>query len=267
MQWSADISKYPAYLHRKIQKGRGVGSFEKYLPWVQKRDFGSKGSATTVQGIIVPRLHHVLSDLEHIYLMMLERRPGVIDIREQWPILNIDQTLVICQELGVHPRYENDAPVPFTLDFLVTFEFKGERRYQAKSIKTPEDAVDPKVRKRLLVEHLWCKSKKLEWALIKTDGFSGTSKKVVFENLSFMREWFRNRYEPDAKEVQEFLKVFWRYYNPDLRLDDLMERCVRALRIADGKADNILRFALWRMDIKTSLAERIAFNRPLILKA
>lgn len=267
MKWSADLSRYPAYLHNKIRKGRGMGSFDEYQPWVQKRDFGSAGNASTVQGIVIPRLHHVLSDLELIYLMMLERRPGVIDIREQWPILNIDQTLAICEEVGEHHRYEEGAPVPFTLDFLVTFDVDGERRYEAKSVKSPVDAQKPKVRKRLLVESLWCQSKNLRWDLIRTDGFYSAGKTtLITANLSFMREWFSNRYQPEEKELRQFVAVFSRYYDQGLRLDEVMRRSVQALRVSEGHADNMLRYALWRRDIKVSLSEKIGYDRPLILK-
>lgn len=267
MEWTTNLKLYEPYLHRALKKGRGVGSFDSYRPWVQKSDFGSKGSATTVQGIVVPRLHHVLSDLEHIYLMLLERQPTVVDIREQWPILHINQTLALCEELGVPHRYENEAPVPFTIDFLVTTEVDGKRTYSAKSIKTPMDANKPAIRRRLAVEHKWCESKGVSWVLVKTDGFHGRSKKVIFENLSFMRDWYLNRYQPDEKELTAFVQCFRKAYDPDLRLDEILDRTSKVLRISEPLCDNIFRFSLWRNLIPASLREKIALTRPLILNS
>ncbi|MAF04076.1 MULTISPECIES: TnsA endonuclease N-terminal domain-containing protein [unclassified Herbaspirillum] len=267
MKWTSELSKYPPYLQKKIKKGRGVGSFDGYQPWITKSDFGSAGSATTVQGIVVPRVHHVLSDLEHIYLMLLERRPNVIDIREQWPILHIDKTLELCERFGVTHGYASGAPVPFTIDFLVTFEMDGKKYYEAKSVKTPEDAQNSKVRSRLQIEYQWCRLKNCPWVLVKTDGFSGRNKKVVFENLNFMREWFKNRYEPDLDETLEFLRFFRTLYSPVRRLDELMERTASGLRVTDGNADNLIRFAMWKDLLKVSLTEKIDLTRPLILRS
>ncbi|WP_082221536.1 TnsA endonuclease N-terminal domain-containing protein [Herbaspirillum chlorophenolicum] len=266
MKWTSELSKYPSYLHKKIKKGRGIGSFDGYQPWIKKSDFGSSGSATTIQGIVVPRVHHVLSDLEHIYFMLLERLPNVIDIREQWPILHIDKTLQLCERFGVTHGYEGNAPTPFTIDFLVTFETEGKKYYEAKSVKTPQDARDPKVRKRLQVEYQWCKLMSCPWALVKTDGFSGANKKVVFENLNFIREWFKNRYEPDEEETREFIRFFKTIYNPVRRMDELLERTAIGLRVTAATADNLIRFAMWRDLLQVSLTERIELTRPLILR-
>lgn len=82
--------------------GQGIGI--DYKPWVTIQDVPSLGRATRLKGTKVPRQFEFFSDLERNYFYLLEYSDLVIDIREQYPLLPIEETLVIAEELGIkHP--------------------------------------------------------------------------------------------------------------------------------------------------------------------
>lgn len=154
--WKSDPLLYPPYLQSRITRSRGIGSGPRYVPWLKVRDVPSRGTSQVSQGVFSGRSHHLLSELEATYFFLLERRAGTAEIREQWPILDMDRTLELCARFGVRPRIRNGYPEPFTIDFLITERVDGQLRNRAASVKSPEDAQDPDTRLRLAVEHAWC---------------------------------------------------------------------------------------------------------------
>src|SRR3954466_14591115 len=89
---------------RWIAEGRGAGEGPNYSPWFTVQDVASTGYVSRVRGWKTRRQHHLLSNIETGYFYTLEWAPGVIDIREQFP-LRLDTTQRIAAERGIiHPR-------------------------------------------------------------------------------------------------------------------------------------------------------------------
>lgn len=86
----------------------------------------SAGRSTRLLGIKVSRQHELFSDLERSYLYILEHSDVVQDIREQFPLLHLDQTIAIADELGI--KHLSDPQIGentvMTTDFLVTVKTK-----------------------------------------------------------------------------------------------------------------------------------------------
>jgi len=155
--WSPDPELYKPYLRSIIKRGRGIGQGAAYRPMFNVRDVPSDGSAHVIKGIKVPRQFHVLSDLEATHFYVRERDPKIVDIRENFPIYDIDWTMEACVRLGIRHTYKNGHPFPFTLDFVVTEAIDNELTDRVETIKTPADAGNSEVRKRLSVEANWCR--------------------------------------------------------------------------------------------------------------
>ena len=111
-----------AKINKWIKEGRGQGEGNTYKPWLNIQDVASKGYATRDLGWKTGRIHHFLSDLELHYLYTLDWSPYVVDIREQYPLLPLEKTIAIAEEMSVeHPR-ENGASGPYkviTCDFFI----------------------------------------------------------------------------------------------------------------------------------------------------
>ncbi|WP_153948056.1 TnsA endonuclease N-terminal domain-containing protein [Cupriavidus sp. U2] len=151
MEWPVGPLRYPPYLRSRIAKHRGVGSGIDYRPWLTVKDVKSKGDSSVVRGILVPRNYHFLSSIELAYFFIRERQQDVVDIREQWPILDIGATEIISSKYGLRHPNKGIYPEPFTVDFLITRKSDSGLLYSAHSIKTIDDLDDPNVKRRLAV--------------------------------------------------------------------------------------------------------------------
>jgi hypothetical protein len=261
MDWKPNPDLYPPYLRRRICQGRGTGQGTEYRRWLNIRDVPSRGTSSSVGGIRVQRPYHLLSELEVTYFFLIERRASVIDIREQWPILHVDRTLELCAERGVTHKYRGVYPEPFTIDFLVTEEIDRKISYRAASIKTPEDAADPDVRRRLWVEYAWCREHGIFWTLVDTSSFNRT----LLDTLRFMRGWFRSRYEPEAGIVERFANEFFYQHTTNASLQSILLSTAKRMCIGNDLADNIFRYCAWSSRIPVSLRHPLLMNRPVVL--
>lgn len=262
VDWKGDIKLYPLYLHKRIAASRGIGHGKQYVPWLKVREVPSSGTSSIVLGIEDGRAHHLLSELEATYFYLMERRSTTLDIREQWPILKIYETLELCAGMKVTHAYRKGFPEPFTIDFLLTeIDAEGHLTYRAASIKTPADAVDQVVRRRLRVEKQWCEDNEIAWTLVDTRSFT----KQMLSNLRFMRSWFRHRLIINDKEAARFADQFIATYQTNVHLEKLIEGVGKKISLKEEKATDIFRYCAWYNLIPVSLKHPLALNRPLTL--
>jgi hypothetical protein len=262
MHWKPNPDLYPPYLRARIRRGRGVGYGRDYVPWLKVRDVPSRGTSSVVSGVRIGRSHHLLSELEATYFFLIERRLSTVDIREQWPLLDLDGTLELCARMGLRHRYRGIYPDPFTIDFLITEKVGGEIRYRAASIKTREDAANPEIRHRLSLEHAWCRQRRIPWMLVDTSAFDRT----LLSNLRFVRSWFRHRHEPDSGNLMRFSTLFVALYHRNVPLGELIARVSTHLRMRDSDADDLFRYAAWSGSIAVSFKHPIGLNKPLVMR-
>ena len=102
------MGRYLILTKEKIEKmwaeGRGQGEGAYYRPWIQVGEFPSAGRGQRIPDIHTGRIHHFHSDMEARYYFILLWDPGVIDVREQFP-LETEVTEAIAQRLGYrHPK-------------------------------------------------------------------------------------------------------------------------------------------------------------------
>jgi hypothetical protein len=263
MHWKPDHQLYPPYLKTRIERGRGVWKGVDYKPWLKLRDVPSSGTSSSVSGIKIPRPYNFLSELETTYFYLVERKASTIDIQEQWPILDIDRTLELCSEYGVRHAYRGMNPEPFTIDFLITSADENQKlTTRAASIKTPDDAKNPLIRQRLLIEFLWCKEKEIPWTLIDTTCFT----KTLLENLRFIRSWHRHRYLPNPEAEALFIQQFNFSYGKNVLLNLIIVSIAKKLRITTELTLDRFRFCAWSDQIQISLEHPIGLDKPIILK-
>jgi hypothetical protein len=261
MFWKPNPNLYPPHLRARIRQGRGVGEGLDYKRWLNIRDVPSSGTSSSVLGVKVRRPVHTLSELETTYFYLAERTQSIVDIREQWPILDLDRTLRLCSDLGVRHVFRGAYPEPFTIDFLITEAVEGKVTFRAASIKTAKDANDPKVRQRLAVECAWCQERGIPWTLVDTSSFD----KTVLDTLRFIRGWFRNHYEPDGHQADHFSRQFLLTYLPNVTLGVLLRNAAKRLAISDSAALDIFSYCAWSARIPVSLRHPLLMNKPLVL--
>ncbi|MDP7979789.1 TnsA endonuclease N-terminal domain-containing protein [Bacillus sp. WLY-B-L8] len=118
------------------------------------QDVSSLGRSTRLKGIKTARQHEFLSDLERNYFYLTEHSDFVIDIREQFPLLPSEETIVIADELGIeHPTNpKTGETIVMTTDFLLTVD-KGQGVFEvAHTIKMKDKLLEECVLEKFEIE-------------------------------------------------------------------------------------------------------------------
>lgn len=157
-----------AVIDRRIQEGRGQGTGATYQPWLLVQDVPSKGLAHRIKGWKTKRVHHLFSNHERDYFYILEWSAFVQDIREQYPLLPLEETLTIAEEnLIRHPvDPKTRQPIVMTTDFLVTVVRDGSPVNQARSVKPVNQLNKTRVLEKLELERLYWQKRDIDWGIV-----------------------------------------------------------------------------------------------------
>lgn len=162
LEWNE--RKYQKYL----KEGRGQGHGESYIPWINVHDFSSEGMSTRMGGWHTNRLSHFLSTNELNYFYILEWSDLVVDIREQYPLLDIEAAKRIAEELGV--TYPTDTvsgtPKVLTTDFMITIKINGHEIDIARTIKPAKDLENKRVLEKFEIERRYWAEKNINWGIV-----------------------------------------------------------------------------------------------------
>lgn len=216
---------------KKLKEGRGQGSGVDYKPWVTIQDVPSLGRATRLKGIKIPRQFEFLSDLERNYFYLLEYSDSVVDIREQYPLLPIEETIVIADELGIkHPTNpKTGEPVEITTDFLITINKDQQHKNLARTLKYKDDLMNERVLEKFEIERVYWERQDVDWGIVTeleipkdmahniafVHGYSDLSVIEGFEEVAAyeiddMRIYFIKKLLAEDQTVKQLVKEFER---------------------------------------------------------
>lgn len=108
-------SKY-SLSEKRIKEGRGAGSGADYSPWVRIDEVPSLGRSRHVYSHLTKRIHHLLSALEFAVFLLLDNKPPVTDIREQFHRIR-DDTRDIARENNLPYPVNNSVDTVMSSDF------------------------------------------------------------------------------------------------------------------------------------------------------
>ncbi|WP_139995654.1 TnsA endonuclease N-terminal domain-containing protein [Kurthia sp. Dielmo] len=171
-----------------IKEGRGSGIGAEYKPWLNIQDVSSLGRSTCLKGIKTDRQHEFLSDLERNYFYLTEFSDSVVDIREQYPLLPLEETLVIADELGIkHPTDpKTHEPIVMTTDFLLTVD-KGEGLVElARTIKMKDELLKERVIEKFEIERVYWERRQFEWGIVTELEIP----KKMARNISYIHDYY-----------------------------------------------------------------------------
>lgn len=171
-------------IEKKIKEGCGLGRGIDYKPWITIQDVPSKGRATRLKGIKTGRQHEFLSDMERNYFYFLEYSSEVKDIREQYPLLPIEDTICIAKELGVeHPKNpKNGELIALTTDFLITTYTNNKEESVARTIKSKDDLLNERVLEKFEIERIYWEKREIDWGIVTDIEID----KVIANNIAFI---------------------------------------------------------------------------------
>lgn len=173
-----DEGKYKRFL--KEGKGQGIG--KEYKPWLDVHSFPSIGRVSRVLGWKTGRIHHLLSDLQTRYFYMLEWEDAVIDIREHFPLLDIEDTVKEKADLRFDLFTDKDSGFPFVLNtnFLITLKNNNSSNsYIARTVKMPTELEKKRTLERLEIERRYWTAKGIDWGIVTQKEISNTFAKNI----------------------------------------------------------------------------------------
>lgn len=139
---------------KRIEKGHGDGEGPNYKPWFFITELPSVGTSCIIKGNPFNRDRHFPSQNEARYYHATSWSDCLLDFREQYPLLPINDTLEIANALGFkHPTDNKRLPVVMTTDAFLTIDGTGDDpRRVVRTVKEIKDLCDLRTLEKLEIE-------------------------------------------------------------------------------------------------------------------
>jgi hypothetical protein len=190
-----------AKFDRYKKEGRGQGTGKDYVPWIKIQDFPSKGRSHRIPGWKSGRIHHLLSDQEKRTFYLFEWSDIVIDIREQYPLSDLDLALKIADEMNFKYPEDPQHHIPYilTTDFMLTIEREGKLFQVARTVKSTKDLEKQTTVAKLELERRYYQALGIDWGIITEKGIS----KIFASNL----DWIHPTYHLESTESADIVEL------------------------------------------------------------
>lgn len=155
----------PALRDRWIRQWERASKEGHYRPFLRTEDVPSSGNRGRIRGVTSGRTHHLMSFNEQLMLVLLDHDRSTVDVFEQYPLLPVERTVAIAEELGIkHPRYPGSSTnVVLTTDF-VTIDSEGKRR--AYAVKGERALQKNRTQQKLALERGHWMLEGVEWQVV-----------------------------------------------------------------------------------------------------
>lgn len=185
---------------KKIQKyikaGRGKGLGKDYKPWLEIHEVPSEGRSSRIHGWKTDRLHHFLSDNEKYYFFLLEWADNVVDIREQFPLLEREMVQQIADDAGIdHPKdRETGAQTVMTTDFVITLRLGNKIVDIARTIKPYGKLDEKRTIEKFEIERRYWTAKGIDWGIV-------TEKELPIDFIANIESIHKSYWLEDDNEI------------------------------------------------------------------
>lgn len=246
-------------IQKWIKEGRGQGEGEHYKPWLTIQDVPSIGLATRKMGRTCKRQYQLMSNLERDYFYLLDFSDVVTDIREQYPLLPIDETLLIAEQMGIpHPSDpKTGEPIVMTTDFLIT----ANKINMARTVKPLNELNNDRIIEKFEIERRYWKDRQIDWGIVTEEEIP----KVYVRNIS----WFDDEYD-NADIVQlgivlseQLESTLLKHLQANYPINQAAALCDATLGLESGTGLAFFRFMLARKYWRTDLSEVINPHSPI----
>ena len=221
----------PKKYKTKIKDGQGVGEGIDYKPWYEATEYVPKtgiytspgernkklGNNTRKKGITIPRIHHLLSSYEIFLFTVFDLNPNIIDIREQFPLLKLDEVSDIFKYFNIK-QIQSEEPHVLTTDFLIRL---ADRTELAVTFK-PTEFLTKRQMLLFQVEKEYWNREGIEWKLC-TEKEIPLSKSYI-KNINALHDslkFFKN--EPIPFDIINAIYSFVNECSNNLRNHSLLE--------------------------------------------
>lgn len=256
----------------RLIEHRGTGRGENYKPWLRVGEVqGSFSRSHRPYSFKTKREHHLLSDLELYYFLLMEWDDNVKEIREQYPLLPILKTQLIATQMGYrHPTPPGTTtPIVMTTDFIITRKIDGIYVDEAIAIKTEADLSKPRTREKMAIERQFWIEKGIRWKVV-------TDTNIPIQKAKNLKRIFNIEENSEVKMVKgdmvhllfnDISEIF--YLNPNLE-HDLVYICQlfdKNYNLKPGVGIKLLMYLIRFKNIVVDLDYPLNFKKLKIIKA
>jgi len=220
------------------------------------QDVPSEGRAWRIRGWKTGRDHHLLSDHEHDYFLIVHWSQKVVDIREQFP-LPLEVTLDIAKKIGIdHPKDRQGNPVVMTTDFLVTVSTPSGNVDWARAVKPSSKLQSQRVIEKLEIERIYWQMKNISWGIVTEREMP----RVFVNNINYLYSHYEiaDRLSLTQNEIYDVAETLTSLITRNsMTLKDATRLCDEKLGLQRGDSLTIARHLLatrqWLVDMNVPI--------------
>lgn len=249
-----------------MKEGRGQGEGAKYKPWLTTQDVPSLGNNSRFIGIKTQRMHEFFSNNESNFFYITEFSNLVSDIREQYPLLPIEETIDIAQELGIkHPAdpYSQEEIV-ITTDFLITTLQQNNKKFWARTVKECEELCSMRQIEKFEIERRYWEKRGLSWGIVTEKEIN----KTLAQNIELVYQFYRlDRLKGfENLEHEQILSIINLFKNKITGITCIREESHefdKRMLLEKGCGISIFKHLIITKQIQLNMLEPIDIDRPM----
>jgi len=221
----------------------------------------------------IGRIFHLLSDLEIRVFRYFESLSNVVDIKEQVPLLPLEETILIAHQQNLlHPRnWKEQSAVVMTTDLVVTYADEhsrslSETAYNIKyadqlyaEIEGTRHKVNQRSWEKIHIENMYHQNKGRKFRII-TD-------QDVTENMEFNLKWFHTEQNKTIEKylISAFIDCFIDFWmNSKIsHVAELLDQCCKKLAIPFSTAVTLFKYTAYHAILKVDISDRITLSTPV----
>lgn len=246
----------------KIKEGFGTGRGKDYKPYIRVHEFGSTGRSHRIFGWKTGRLHQLLSDLELYFFLETQWDDSCIDVREQYPLLPISDTMLIAKNLGIrHPSIKNKAgeEIVMTTDFVLTVKEDKTVRDIVRTIK-PKNKISARTIDKFRIEKEYFEQKGIsDWGIITEEEINiikARNINYIYKSYFWNDYWNLSKYELD-ENIYDFSNIFMKN---NFQVIETTEEFAAIKNWKEGEGLVFFKYLLAHKIIETDLNKVLDFN-------
>ncbi|MDR1754230.1 MAG: TnsA endonuclease N-terminal domain-containing protein [Eubacterium sp.] len=241
--------------NKYISEGRGQGSGAAYKPWIHIQDFPSLGMVSRVSGATTGRTHHLMSNLELALFYLLDWSDDVMDIREQYPLVDLSQAIEIAENANIRYPYDPKSGFPYVL--TSDFYIDTNQGLMVMSVKPSAELGKSRVREKLEVERRYWSIRGVQWSIMIENEINRTKANNI--------EWLAQAKDLTifglSKEMLELCCEYFleSYYSLSAPIAALFKAVESTFALVAGMGLNIYKHLVYWKRIAFNASEKIDF--------
>lgn len=239
-----------------LREGRGRGDGPDYAPWIRIQDFASNGVVSRVKGRKTGRIHHLMSNNELAYFYLLDWSDSVIDIREQFPLLDLECAMKVAAQAGI--KYPTDRasgyPYVMTCDFLIT----TAHGLKARTVKLSSELASARTVEKLEIERRYWAVNEVDWKLVTENEISYLKAKNI-EWIYAAQEFEVLQTESDTlSNAKDMIRRL--FYSNEFSIIEIVKVVEDEFHLGRGIGLILFKSLVLGKDICVDLSKRINLN-------